>query len=324
MGVPRRFVVDVGIAAVAADVNGVAILFAGGLYDLVDIVVPERVKRLVGGIIAAGAGIVSVPANIGTGGCLCGVPDKIMPGEIAVRLAADGALGPFGAGGRAAAVGGVAGCGLAARALIPMLRRVEFQQGEVMVKRVKLPVGGVITAGAGVIGVPAGLRTGRRLTVVMHKVVLRGDFGVLGVGGIAALAAGIVFAPAVLGAGGGFRFVLYQRMGQRIDPAANGAAVRLAAGCVAGVRAAQPRELRFLLTYDALINGNVPLQAGEIAHDVACEIKIPILSADVAERANLLRRRGVRRAERAQKRQQRQQKEDRSPFHFYASLFPAF
>ena len=80
-----------------------------------------------------------------------------------------------------------------------------------MALRGLLHIGGVIAAGAGIVGVPADGRAGGGLCVVTHTVMaLR---GLLHIGGVIAAGAGLVSVPADGGAGGSLCFMLHLVVG---------------------------------------------------------------------------------------------------------------
>ena len=77
----------------------------------------------------------------------------------------------------------------------------------IMVQCGQLRIGGMVTAGAGFVGVPANFRTGGSLRIVMHQsMVQRGQ---LRIGGMVTAGTGFVSVPAGFRTGGGLRFVVY-------------------------------------------------------------------------------------------------------------------
>ena len=77
-----------------------------------------------------------------------------------------------------------------------------------MAQRGLLHVGGVVAAGAGVVGVPADFCAGGSLCVVAHTVMAQR--GLLHVGGVVAAGAGFVSVPADFCAGGSLRVVGFE------------------------------------------------------------------------------------------------------------------
>ena len=66
-------IVGVVVPAAKAGVQGKAVLLAGARDHLLLIIMPQRGKLHIGGIVAAGAGVVGLPADLGAGGRLGGV-----------------------------------------------------------------------------------------------------------------------------------------------------------------------------------------------------------------------------------------------------------
>ena len=76
-------------------------------------------------------------------------------------------------------------------------------------------IGTVVAAGAGIVGLPADFRTGRRLRFVMHQIVVVRINGQFHIGTVVAALAGIVGLPAGLGAGSGLAGMGNRVMSQR-------------------------------------------------------------------------------------------------------------
>ena len=85
---------------------------------------------------------------------------------------------------------------------------------EVMTQRLELLIGRVVAALAGVIRLPADLKAGGSLRVVMHLVVTQ-RLELL-IGGVVAALAGVIGLPADVKAGGSLRFVAHLVMAERI------------------------------------------------------------------------------------------------------------
>ena len=94
----------------------------------------------------------------------------------------------------------------------------------VVVQRGLLRIGGVVAAGAGLIGVPADFGAAGRLRIVRHVVVVQR--GLLHVGGVVAAGAGFVGVPADMEAGRGLRVVGFEGVGVRISLAIAALAIR--------------------------------------------------------------------------------------------------
>ena len=145
--------------AVFAGVQRVAALSAGGLDDLFGIIVPGGRDFHLGGIIAAGAGIVFIPANFGAGGRLRVVVHQIVFQRRQLHL-----------GGVITAGAGIvflpAGLGAGGRFGV-VVHQLVFQRRD-------FHLGGVSAALAlaGVIFLPANFGAGGRLGVVVHQVVV--------------------------------------------------------------------------------------------------------------------------------------------------------
>ena len=105
-----RLVILIAVMAFFAGVQRVAALSAGGLDDLFGIIVPGGRDFHLSGVIAAGAGIVFLPANLGAGGGLGIVVHQLVfqrrdfhLGGVSAALALAGVIfipANFGAGGR--------------------------------------------------------------------------------------------------------------------------------------------------------------------------------------------------------------------------------
>ena len=65
--------IGVAIRAAGAGVQGVAVVLAGARDDLILIIMSQRGQLHIGGIVAAGAGIVGFPADLGAGSGLAGM-----------------------------------------------------------------------------------------------------------------------------------------------------------------------------------------------------------------------------------------------------------
>ena len=131
-------------------------------------VVSQRVQLRIGGVVAAGAGIVGLPAGLGAGGSLCVMGNRVVSQRVQLCI-----------GGVVAAGAGVVGlpAGLdAGGSLCGMGNRV-------MSQRRQLFISAVVAAGAGVVGVPADLGTGSRLGLVVDQVVVVGIY-IAGIKGI--------------------------------------------------------------------------------------------------------------------------------------------
>ena len=154
-----RLLILIAVLAFFAGVQRVADLFAGGLDDLFGIIVLECGNFHLGGVIAAGAGIVFIPANFGAGGRLRIVVYQVVFQRKQLHLSGVIAAGAgivflpanFGAGGRFGVV----------------MHQLVFQ-------RRQFHLGGVSAALAlaGFVGIPADLGAGGSLCVMVHHVVV--------------------------------------------------------------------------------------------------------------------------------------------------------
>ena len=73
MAAVRHDGIGIAIRAAGAGVQGAAVVLAGARDDLSLIIVPQRGQLHISGVIAAGAGIIGFPADLGAGGRLGGV-----------------------------------------------------------------------------------------------------------------------------------------------------------------------------------------------------------------------------------------------------------
>ena len=116
----------------------------------------QRLLFHIGGIIAAGAGVIGVPANLGAGRGLRGVVHDVMPQRLL-----------HGIGRVVAAEAGIVG--------IPADdgagRGSPGVVGELVLQRLLFNIGGVGTAGAGHVSVPALFGAGGFLCVMLHQIV---------------------------------------------------------------------------------------------------------------------------------------------------------
>ena len=70
--------IGIAIRAAGAGVQGVAVVLAGARDHLILIIVPQRGQLRIGGVIAAGAGIIGLPADLGAGRGLGLVVDQVV------------------------------------------------------------------------------------------------------------------------------------------------------------------------------------------------------------------------------------------------------
>ena len=91
---------------------------------------------------------------------------------------------------------------------------VGYPTAPVVIQRCQLGIGGVIAAGAGIVGAPALFRAGGGFDLVMRQIVVARIDGQLLIGGVIAdpAIADLVGLPAGLSAGGRFAIVGNQRM----------------------------------------------------------------------------------------------------------------
>ena len=157
-------------------------------------VMAQRGLLHVGGVVAAGAGFVGVPADGGAGSFLCVVGFEVVGVRVSLAIAAlaYSAVGRGGAGGRRSlrVVCGFPVNRMLADGIGDFCRVLGFRgfhiggrgRANVVVRiDVKRAVGGVGAVLAGFIGIPADFRAGRSLRVILHQIV--------GVGVCAAVAA---------------------------------------------------------------------------------------------------------------------------------------
>ena len=154
----------------------------------------QRGQLCAGGIVAAGAGFVSIPADFRTGGGFCCVLLQIMVqrGQLCA--------------------GGIVAAG-AVFVSIPAL----FRTGggfccvllQIMIQCGQLCAGGIVAAGAGIVS-PALFCAGGGLRYVTHQIMVQ--CGQLFAGGMAAADAAVVSVPADFRTSGGFCCVLHQIM----------------------------------------------------------------------------------------------------------------
>ena len=131
-----------------------------GLCVVVHEVVAECRDLRIGGVVAPRAGIVGVPTDGCAGGRLRGVLHEVVPQCIHVRIYI--VMRATRAGVRGVALVGAGGRGDDVVVVVAECR--------------DLLVGGVVTAGAGVVGVPTDGGTSGRLRVVVHDVMAEGVY----------------------------------------------------------------------------------------------------------------------------------------------------
>ncbi len=87
---------------------------------------------------------------------------------------------------------------------------------QIVIQRGKLRVCGMVTAGTGVVFIPADIKAGRGFGGVGHQIVVqRGKLCIIG--GIVTAGTGVVFIPALFGTGRSFRVAMYHVMVIGID-----------------------------------------------------------------------------------------------------------
>ena len=173
------------IAARAGHIGIPADFGAGGCLCLVsNFVMAQGGLLCIGGVVAARAGYVGIPADFGTSGCLCLVGNFVM---------AQGGLLHVGAAVAARAAHISIPADFRASGILCLVGNFVMTQGGL------LCVGGVIAARAGHIGSPADFGTSGCLAFMVNFVMTQG--GLLCIGGVIAARAGYISIPADLGAG---------------------------------------------------------------------------------------------------------------------------
>ena len=116
----------------------------------------QRGQLFAGGIVAAGAGFVSIPADFRTGRGFCCVLLQIMVQR-----------GQFRIGGMVAA-----GAGIVSPALFCAGGGLRYVTHQIMVQCGQLFAGGIAAADAAVVSVPADFRTGGGFCCVLHQIMV--------------------------------------------------------------------------------------------------------------------------------------------------------